>query len=336
VRRLLSGREGMPRRVIVLSRDESKQHAMRLAWRRPDGQAAVPAPGAALEFRIGDVRDYHDVCAGLRDADVVVNAAALKQVPSCEYLPEQAVATNCMGTINIVRALREHGWPVEAVLGISTDKACKPVSVMGMTKALAERALVAANVLDSVTRYLVVRFGNVLASRGSVVPLFHHQIVQGGPVTVTAPEMTRFLLTGEQAADLALAALRDALPGETLVPHAPSATVMHLAQALVGDRDVEIVVTGARPAEKLHEILVSEEEALVTVSRGDHYAIRPMLPELDGDAPGEPPVLKGEYSSAEHVLSLPETAALLRANGLLPGQSARGRGLPPAPSYIPG
>lgn len=326
VRRLLSGTAGTPRRVIVLSRDEGKQHAMRQSYlrRRHDTDEALQHNvHAALEFRIGDVRDYHDVCAGLRDADVVINAAALKQVPTCEYLPEQAIATNCMGVINIVRALREHGWPVETVVGVSTDKACKPVNVMGMTKALQERVLIAANVLDRATRFVVLRYGNVLASRGSVLPLFHQQIAQGGPVTVTAPDMTRFLLTLEQAVDVLIAALRDARPGETVVPRIPSASVMHLAQAMIGQRDVKIVVSGARPGEKLHEVLVSDEEARYTTSRGDHYAIRPMLPELDAGAPPGAPALDREYSSADAVISLSDTVQLLRANGLLPGQLQR-------------
>src|SRR5262249_34368897 len=148
----------------------------------------------ALEFRIGDVRDFADVSAAARDADVVVNAAALKQVPTCEYFPEQALLTNCTGAANLVRAIREQGLPVEAVVGVSTDKACMPVNVMGMTKAIQERIFAAANILVPKTRFVCVRYGNVLASRGSVIPLFHEQIRRGGPVTVTVPEMTRFLL----------------------------------------------------------------------------------------------------------------------------------------------
>ena len=133
-----------------------------------------------LEFRIGDVRSYADVCSALRDADIVANAAALKQVPTCEYFPVQAVATNCLGPENIVRAIRENSFPVEAVIGISTDKACKPINVMGMTKAIQERIFISANILIPGTRFICVRYGNVLASRGSVIPLFHHQIRLGG------------------------------------------------------------------------------------------------------------------------------------------------------------
>src|SRR4029079_12332051 len=168
-----------------------------------------------LEFRIGDVRDYGDVCSVLKAADIVVNAAALKQVPTCEYFPAQAIMTNCLGAANIVRAIEQNGYAVETVVGVSTDKACKPVNVMGMTKSLQERIFVSANVLNPKTRFICVRYGNVLASRGSVIPLFHEQIRNGGPVTLTDTRMTRFLLSLEEAVDTVLAALRGARPGET-------------------------------------------------------------------------------------------------------------------------
>ena len=161
--------------------------------------AELPFPP---EFRIGDVRNYADACSAVRDADIVVNAAALKQVPSCEYFPLQALLTNCVGPSNIVRAIQEHGFPVETVIGISTDKACKPVNVMGMTKAIQERIFARANLEVPGTRFVIVRYGNVLASRGSVIPLFHEQIKAGGPVTITDPRMTRFLLSLEEAVDV--------------------------------------------------------------------------------------------------------------------------------------
>jgi UDP-glucose 4-epimerase len=329
VRRVLSGQLGTPRKVIVLSRDEAKQHAMRLAYldRSVTTDEVIYRNFArALEFRIGDVRDYRDVCASVRDADVVVNAAALKQVPTCEYFPEQAVLTNCVGAMNIVRAIREHDYPVEAVVAVSTDKACKPVNVMGMTKALQERIVIAANLGGGATRFMVVRYGNVLASRGSVIPLFHSQIAAGGPVTLTAPEMTRFLVTLEEAVDMVCEAISHGRPGETLVPITPSATVLNLATALIGDRDVPVDVTGIRPGEKLHEVLVSEEECHHTTRRGRYYAIAPMLPELAesiDQGGGEPLDLKGEYSSADNLVSLEETVALLERNRLLVGQVPR-------------
>jgi UDP-glucose 4-epimerase len=182
----------------------------------------------------------------------------LKQVPTCEYFPVQALQTNCLGAYNITRAIEENNYPVETVVGISTDKACKPVNVMGMTKSIQERIFIAANIMVPKTRFICVRYGNVLASRGSVIPLFQEQIRNGGPVTITVAEMTRFLLSLDQAVDTVFAAVRRADPGDTYIPGAPSATVLNIARALIGERKIETVVTGIRPGEKIHEILVSE------------------------------------------------------------------------------
>lgn len=319
VHRVLGGELGTPRKVIVFSRDEAKQHEMRLDYlhRRVSTDDVIYNNFVnRLEFRIGDVRSYGDVCSAVRDADIVVNAAALKQVPTCEYFPMQAVQTNCVGAFNIVRAIEENGYSVETVLGISTDKACKPVNVMGMTKSLQERIFVAANILNRRTRFICVRYGNVLASRGSVIPVFHDQICNGGPVTVTHPEMTRFLLSLNQAVDTVFSALKEARPGETYIPRAPAATVLNLAKALIGERNIEIKVIGIRPGEKMHEIMVSEEEIHHTVRRGDYFAIRPMLPELRDGAWDEPEGLTKEFSSADTVLDLQGTARLLREHHL--------------------
>jgi UDP-glucose 4-epimerase len=270
-----------------------------------------------LEFRIGDVRSYEDVCSAIKGANIVVNAAALKQVPTCEYFPVQAVMTNCMGAYNVVRAIEERQYAVEAVVGISTDKACKPVNVMGMTKAVQERVFVAANILNPNTRFVCVRYGNVLASRGSVIPLFHDQITTGGPVTITSPEMTRFLLSLDDAVDTVFAALKEAKRGETYVPRAPSATVVNIARALIGERTIALQTIGVRPGEKLHEILISEEEIHHCVKRGGYYAIQPMLPELRHGGPAEANALQKEYSSADEVLDLPDTVALLTKHRLM-------------------
>ena len=283
IRRLLSGEMGNPSKIVVLSRDEAKQHVMRVAYldrKVTTDEVIYDNFARTISFRIGDVRSYADVCAAMRDVDVVVNAAAMKQVPTCEYFPEQAVSTNCLGAANIVQAIRDHGFPVEVVVGISSDKACKPVNAMGMTKAIQERIFIAANTTAAKTRFVCIRYGNVLASRGSVVPLFLDQIAHGGPVTVTVPQMTRFLLSLDTAVDTLFAALRTARAGETLVPRAPAATVMNVAKALVGDRNILIEVTGIRPGEKMDEIMISDEEARRSVVRGNYYAILPMLPEL--------------------------------------------------------
>ncbi len=329
-RRILSGDHGTPRKVIVLSRDEAKQHEMRLSYLHEAAttdEVIYENFRRALEFRIGDVRSYADVSGAVRDADIVVNAAALKQVPTCEYFPEQALLTNCAGPVNVVRAIREQGLPVETVVGISTDKACEPVNVMGMTKALQERIFVSANILLPKTRFICVRYGNVLASRGSVVPLFHEQIRRGGPVTVTVPEMTRFLLSLDQAVDTVFAALGAGCPGEIWVPASPSARIIDLARALVGDRAIEIREQGIRPGEKMHELLVSGEECHHTYARDGYFAVAPMLPELAerqrGDAAS--PIAR-QLSSADVVATPQEVVALLRRHALLVEQAAPGNG----------
>ena len=319
VRRLLSGELGKPRKIIVFSRDEAKQHAMRLAYqnrRAATDEVIYRNFEQLLQFQIGDVRDYHSVSAVLRNADVVFNAAALKQVPTFEYFPFEAVQTNIVGAENIVRAIRENQLPVEAVIGVSTDKACKPVNVMGMTKAIQERVFVQANLDCPHTRFICVRYGNVLASRGSVIPLFHDQIRQGSPVTITTPEMTRFLLSLDQAVDTIVAALKQASRAETYIPRVPSARVIDIAEVLIGDRPLETTVIGIRPGEKVHEILVSEEEAYRTIERGDYYVILQMLPELRVSAQVESPLGK-EYSSADRVMTKAELAELLRRHKLL-------------------
>lgn len=320
VRRLLSGERGNPKKVIVLSRDEAKQHDMRISYKNEIvgmDEAVYNNFLNILEFRIGDVRRYEDVCSAVRVADIVVNAAALKQVPTCEYFPYQAVLTNCLGAQNIVRAISENNFPVETVVGISTDKAAKPVNVMGMSKAIQERVFTSANILNKNTRFICVRYGNVLASRGSVIPLFHKQIEAGGPLTVTVPEMTRFLINLDKAVDTVFAAIESADPGETFVPIAPACTVINLANALSRDHGVEVKVTGIRPGEKMHEILISEEEMNHTVKKGDYYAIKSMLPELNGNILKEENILNSEYSSGTDVLDLEGTYELLKMNNLL-------------------
>lgn len=300
VRRLLTGEMGKPAKIIVFSRDEAKQHYMRVSYLERRGstdEIIYRNFQQLLTFRIGDVRDYSSVLQAVREADVVFHAAALKQVPTCEYFPFQAVQTNIVGAQNVVRAVLENDTAVESVVGISTDKACKPINVMGMTKALQERVFVEANIHRSKTRFVCVRYGNVVASRGSVVPLFMTQIEQGGPVTITMKEMTRFLLTLDQAVDTVFAAVRHALPGETYIPQVPATRIEDLARVLINGRDIPIVYTGIRPGEKIHEILVSEEECYRTVEREGYYVIRPMLPELSPEN-GEESALSGEYSSA--------------------------------------
>jgi UDP-glucose 4-epimerase len=321
VERILSGSEGNPAKVIVLSRDEAKQHNMRVEYQQKNtvtDEIIYKDYEQILEFRIGDVRDYHTVCSALHNVDIVVNAAALKQVPTCEYFPYEAVRTNITGAENLVRAIREHQFPVETVVGVSTDKACKPVNVMGMTKSIQERILITGNLSCPSTRFICVRYGNVLASRGSVIPLFREQIKKGGPVTITTPDMTRFLLSLESAVDTIFAAIKNALPGETYVPQIPAARITEIAAALIGNRDIEIKNIGIRPGEKIHESLVSEEEGWRTYDRGDYYVIQPILPELrTEDEITAYKYLNKEYSSADNVFSFDEVKELIRSNNLM-------------------
>jgi FlaA1/EpsC-like NDP-sugar epimerase len=308
VRRMLGGEAGRPSQIVVFSRDEAKQHDMRLSYLHREAatdEVIYRNSQELLSFRIGDVRDYPALLHAVRDADIVIQAAALKQVPTCEYFPAEAVMTNIVGAQNLVRAIRENRTSVKTVVGVSTDKACKPINVMGMTKALMERTLVQANLDCGETHFLCVRYGNVIASRGSVVPLFLEQIARGGPVTVTLKEMTRFLLSLDRAVDTVFAAIQDGQPGETYVPRVPAARVRDVAEALIdltrGSRDIEIVYTGIRPGEKVHEIMVAEDECYRTIERGGYYVIAPMLPELRR-TPIDTPARVTEYSSSEITL----------------------------------
>jgi UDP-glucose 4-epimerase len=318
VRRLLSGRHGRPESVTVFSRDEAKQYDMRLLFNRLAAASEDVIYGdheRVLRFRIGDVRDFGSVQQVLRTTDVVFNAAALKQVPNCEYFPGEAIATNIGGPLNITRAIATYHLPVESVIGISTDKACHPVNVMGMTKSLQERILISANIECPNTRMICARYGNVLASRGSVIPLFHSQIKSGGPVTITTSKMTRYFLSLEQAVDTIIAAYRLGRPGDTFIPQVPSSRIVLLAQCLIGDRPVAIKEIGIRPGEKIHEILVAEDEAERTVEAENYYVIRSSLPELQDSLPAKP-ALSAEYSSGSDLMNTDEIMAMLTANRL--------------------
>lgn len=313
VRRLLTGEMGKPAKITVFSRDEAKQHYMRLEYMHREAatdDVIYQNSQDLLNFRIGDVRDYSSLLAAMREADVVFHAAALKQVPSCEYFPFEAVMTNIFGAENVVKCVRENNLPVEKVVGISTDKACKPINVMGMTKALQERILIEANRDCPNTIFTCVRYGNVIASRGSIIPLFVEQIQKNQPLTVTLPEMTRFLLSLDRAVDTVFAAIRDGFRGETFVPKVLAARITDVAKALMGDKDLPIRFTGIRPGEKIHEIMVSEEECFRTVERGEYYVILPVLPELRREIEVSN-ALENEYSSKDNNISVENLRELL-------------------------
>lgn len=320
VKRLLSGDEGRPEKIIIFSRDEAKQHDMRLEYQHKKvatDEVIYNNFHQLVEFRIGDIRDYESICSAMKDADIVINAAALKQVPSCEYFPFEAVRTNIIGTENIIRVLRENNYPIETVVGISTDKACQAVSLMGMTKAVQERLFISANILVPKTRFICIRYGNVLASRGSIIPLLHQQIHDGGPVTITSEEMTRFLLPLERAVDVIFEAVRNANRGEIYIPKIKSSLIINIAKALIGKRNIEIKITGIRPGEKLHEVLISQEEAWYTVEREGFYVIKSFLPELTEISKEEFVSRDNEYSSADSPMNYDETVELLEKTKLM-------------------
>lgn len=322
LKRILSFNNGKPKSVTVFSRDEAKQHYLRLEYLNKSSvtdEIIYKDAYSLLKFIIGDVRCYQSIVLALKNQDIVINAAALKQVPACEYYPYEAVRTNILGAQNIVQAIVEYNLPIETVVGISTDKAVKPVNVMGMSKSIQERIFSTANLASNHTRFVIARYGNVLASRGSVIPLFHNQILNGGPVTITSSEMTRFLLSLDEAVDVVLYALKFALPGEIFIPIISSARIIDIAKILIAEKNIPIQVSGIRPGEKIHEILVSEEEShrvrFLEELGKKYYIITPILKELSEGTSFS--FLKGEYSSAHDLLSTDGIYNLLASKNLL-------------------
>lgn len=251
--------------VHILSRDEAKQDEMRKAVK-----------DSRLKLFLGDVRDADSVRSAMVGVDYVFHAAALKQVPSCEFFPEQAVKTNINGSRNVVEAAAQAG--VRSVVCLSTDKAVYPINAMGMSKALMEKTAqaFARNNPDSGTTVSVTRYGNVMYSRGSVIPLFIQQLRSGQPITVTEPKMTRFLMSLQESVDLVEHAFLRADPGDLFVRKAPSCTVETLARAtasLCGVDDPEIVKIGMRHGEKMHEALLSREEMVKAEDQGDYFKV---------------------------------------------------------------
>lgn len=295
------------RAVRILSRDEAKQYAMREALDDP-----------RLSFYLGDVRDRSSVDLAIRDVDLVFHAAALKQVPNCESFPDQAVLTNVLGSQNVLRSAVEHN--VEKVVCLSTDKAVHPVNVMGMTKALMEKnvqALSKSIWSDHKTILCAVRYGNVLYSRGSVVPLFIDRIKRGIPVSLTVPEMTRFLLRLDDAVSLVETALLSGTPGDIFIKKSPACTIADLAEAvrILFKSKLPVRIVGARPGEKLHETLATAEEIQKAHDMGDALRI-PMNPT---DLIDPNPELSKAYTLSDYTsqntrqLSLNEVVVLLES-----------------------
>ncbi len=319
VRRLMKSELGNPKKIIIFSRDEAKQHEMKVEWKHLQAATDEIFFGnfeEILDFRIGNIRDYESVVDSFKEANIVINAAALKQVPVCEYFPFEAVKTNIIGTRNIVRAIKENTNDIELVVDISTDKACKPINTYGMTKAIQERIILEANYNCKQTKLVCVRYGNVMGSRGSVIPLFQTQINNGGPVTITTKKMTRFMMSLDQAVDTIFQAMVNSNPGETYIPLVQSALITDLVDVMIGKRDIKVRVIGIRPGEKIHEILISEEEIYRTTKRDNYYVIHSILPEISKENIGEP-VLHDEFSSRSNIMQKEKLKFLLENEGHL-------------------
>jgi UDP-glucose 4-epimerase len=257
--------------IRIFSRDEKKQDDMRKAYNSPK-----------LKFYIGDVRDYQSILNAVRGVDYIYHAAALKQVPSCEFHPMEAVKTNVLGTENVLEAAIISG--VKRVVCLSTDKAVYPINAMGVSKAMMEKVIVAKSRSSNDTVICATRYGNVMASRGSVIPLFTHQIRAGQAITLTDGSMTRFMMTLDDAVDLVLYAFEHGNPGEIFVQKAPAATIETLATALtglLGVPDHPINTIGTRHGEKLFEVLLSREEMVAAEDLGGYYRVPPDLRDLN-------------------------------------------------------
>lgn len=259
------------REIRIFSRDEKKQDDMRKKYNSPK-----------LKFYIGDVRDPQAVMNAVRGVDYIYHAAALKQVPSCEFHPLEAVKTNVLGTENVLEAAIQ--CCAKRVVVLSTDKAVYPINAMGISKAMMEKVAVAKSRSSTKTVINVTRYGNVMASRGSVIPLFVDQIRSGKPITITDPNMTRFMMTLDDAVDLVLFAFEHGQPGEIYVQKAPAATIEVLVNALtelLGKPEHEVRVIGTRHGEKLYEALLSREEVVAAEDLGDYYRVPPDLRDLN-------------------------------------------------------
>lgn len=254
--------------IRVFSRDEKKQDDMRHEF-----QAKMPEVADKIKFYIGDVRDLASVKSAMHGVDYIFHAAALKQVPSCEFFPMEAVRTNVFGTDNVLTAAIDEG--VKSVICLSTDKAAYPVNAMGITKALEERVAVAKSRNTATTKICCTRYGNVMCSRGSVIPLWIDQIRAGNPITITEPSMTRFIMSLDEAVDLVLFAFEHGVNGDILVQKAPACTIETLAKAVTGlfNPETEIKVIGIRHGEKMYETLLTNEKCAHAIDMGNFYRV---------------------------------------------------------------
>ena len=300
-----------PNNVVIYSRDEDKQYSMKQ-------DLADEKISERISFVIGDIRDYERFYSASKNMDVIFHAAALKQVPTVELYPYEAVKTNILGTYNIVRAAVAR--KVKNVISISTDKAVKPVNAMGMTKALQEKIILSDDLQKDTTKFSCVRYGNVLGSRGSVIPLWDSKIKKNKPLPVTHPDMTRFMLTLGEAIHLVFYALKNAKGGEIFVKKAPATKIVDLAKVyaenITGKNDYPIEYVGRRAGEKIHEVLVSEEEMRNVKEMKDHYIIHR---EKDFDIDSLKKEKLSEYSSdTVPLLTKPDLKKLMKNLSWIP------------------
>lgn len=299
-----------PREIVIFSRDEAKQLEFFNELKKTEKLYSK------ITFRIGDIRETCAIENAVRDVDIVFHLAALKQIPSCEYFPAEAISTNVNGAINVIKAVQSGNSKAKKVIAVSTDKACLPVSVMGMSKALQEKLFCAANMENLPTDFISVRYGNVLSSRGSAIPLFKSQISHGEVVTLTDPEMTRFFISIDEAIDAILYATKYGARGEIVVPNLPSIKMGHLVKALIANEPIKIKTIKSRPGEKVHETLISLEEGSRTVLKGGRYFhIKPGLPEIT--ALTKEKTLNKPVRSDEVVLSYKDTVGFLGRHGVI-------------------
>jgi len=294
-----------PKRLVIFSRDELKQFEM--------AQIFSPEQYGCMRYFIGDVRDKERLYRAFKGIDYIIHAAALKQVPAAEYNPTECIHTNVGGAENIINVAADVG--VEKVIALSTDKAVSPVNLYGATKLCSDKLFVAANAFTACnTAYSVVRYGNVMGSRGSVIPFFIKKRDEGGPIPITDPRMTRFWITLEQGVDMVLRAFELAGGGEVFVPKIPSMRITDLAKAIAPG--MATTVTGIRPGEKIHESMITAEDSRNTIDVGDYYVIKPEVCRYKG-MEGSPVPEDFEYNSGTNAqwLTVDALCATLREQG---------------------
>ncbi len=302
VRRITTGEFGEPRTVVIFSRDELKQSIMATNYKHKD----------YMKFIIGDVRDYNAIYSALWGIDYIVHTAAMKQVGSCDKYPVEAILTNVMGMVNLLNAIKLSRNQVECVVDIASDKGVDPLNIYGLTKSLQEQSLIKSNYAYPGMRFVCVRYGNVMASRGSVIPVWQEQIKKGQPITITEPFMTRFLISLDQAVDVLFTAIIKGHPGDIYIPYPlPATTIGDLASVIANGSNSQFVNIGKQPGEKWDEILITKEEATRTMIRGNYYVIT--------DTIKAKPVLEKEYISSDYLITKEQLRTLLLRLGIING-----------------